>query len=121
MELHGVTKEGFIISDLARSNTTEFSWDDDTTEIKLILRPFTDMKEEDLLEIMKISNPGSTASKSEIGAGVLDYLKNGKSLMSFDGLDADQIFQLTKMFLDRGFDLFGLIPAGLAIDKTTLK
>lgn len=58
--------------------------------IKLILRPLSDMTEDEKTEEYKI------------------------------GLDPG-IEEQFRWLLSKGFDLFGLIEAGLAIDKTTLK
>lgn len=68
-------------------------------EVKLILRPLSDMAEEESLELYlverKCLEPGS------------------HWLLSYG--------PCCQYLLSKGFDLFGLIEAGIAIDKTTLE
>lgn len=64
-------------------------------DIKPILRPLSDMTEEEGVEIFWQPVKGENFS-----------IKTGQEF---------------KQLLDKHFDLFGLIEAGLAIDKTTLK
>ncbi len=73
---------------------------------KPILRPLSDMTEEEMEQIWHADEPKSILQ--------MEY-KDGRvrkvALCS----------ERTKFLLSKGFDIFGLIEAGLAIDKTTLK
>ena len=60
----------------------------------LVLRPLSDMRNDERVE-------------------------RGKHLLQFERWTLDGEYH--RWMLSRGFDLFGLIEAGLAIDKTTLK
>ena len=73
-----------------------YSWSEPIRNIKPILRPLSDMTEEEMRE------------KHEA------YLSACKSL----GLLAHGTAADTRYLLSHHFDLFGWIPAGLAIDKT---
>lgn len=74
---------------------------------KLVLRPLSDIKEEEDQEI-----------NAEFGSRYLvENLKEGK----YYAIDIHQQFDVTKRLLRMGFDLFGLIESGLAIDKTKIK
>lgn len=64
--------------------------------LKLILRPLSDMTEEEMIEV-DVDVPNILS----------EYEKLRPTAFSF--------------LLSKGFDLFGLIDAGLAIDKTKLK
>jgi hypothetical protein len=78
-----------------------------TDDLKLSLRPLSDMTEGEM---------------EECGNMIYDF-SNDEVLAKWEwqyfetGLDAEQFNWL----LSKHFDLFGLIDAGLAIDKTTLK
>lgn len=77
---------------------------------KPILRPLSDMTEEEKMEYKaKFNGMDSTNILPEIRAGrLINFHLNSKS-------PYEVIYLLSK-----GFDLFGLIESGLAIDKTTL-
>ena len=64
------------------------------SKVRLLLRPLSDMTEEERCEVSTLVPPDESPY----------WVKN--------------IAEVTKWYLDRGFDLFGLIEAGLAIDKT---
>lgn len=64
---------------------------------KLILRKLSDMTEEDRLKY------GWTIEETD------------------EGLKVNYPFESFRLLCKDGWDLFGLIPAGLAIDKTSLK
>ena len=69
---------------------------------KLVLRPLWDMTEEEKKQI--------------------DFFK--EIMLDIKPQDTDMFIMCAKIsqeLLKQGFDLFGLIDAGLAIDKTTLK
>jgi hypothetical protein len=114
-------------------------------EIKLILRPLSDMSDEECSDIYTISRDRILHDYSQDDFHViknnngflihrLDWL-NEPLMLGFNG----QIYsvvedgnkkhiepvrnqhEITKYLLSKQFDLFNLIPEGLAIDKTTLK
>lgn len=66
-------------------------------EVKPILRPLSDMTEEEYMEVQY--------RVDKIGLGY----------------DAQQGAEITRYLLSKHFDLFGWIPAGLAIDKTKIQ
>lgn len=68
--------------------------------VKLILRPLNSMTDQD----------------HERYKGI--YFSMDNKLMHWFN---DIHFEMTRHWLKEGFDLFGLIEAGLAIDKTTIK
>lgn len=89
-------------------------------EIRPILRPFSDFKEEDIRLIAKISAPDSEITDSEIDIAIIQIKLRGIKAIDFEDLSAAQVFEITILLLQQEFDLFGLIDAGLAIDKTKL-
>ena len=82
----------------------------DINYLKPILRPLSDMTEEELQEC---GNLVVDFSDDESGLGLNEHKWQDFTLL----LCAEQFHWL----IQRGFDLFGLIEAGLAIDKTKLK
>ena len=84
------------------------------SQIKPILRPLSDMTIEEARGLFDVGlAPDFAASIIKEISASLHGLYNRIALMG----DFDTIPKLLKM----GFDLFGLIEAGLAIDKNTLK
>lgn len=93
-------------------------------KIKPILRPLTSMTEEELLEqeiIVKKFYPDFEIDE-EMRKNALHRIKEtGASAMLFDEETSPfLIFEITRYLLFKSFDLFNLIPEGLAIDSTTL-
>jgi hypothetical protein len=84
-----------------------FSWD----EIKPILRPWSDLKPDEVGKMTWDNDPMWWAKKS----------KKGKITISYDS-QAPTCFRPEeyRFLCSLGIDLFGLIPADLAIDSTTL-
>ena len=82
--------------------------------VKLVLRPLSDMTKEEAVYIKRIlrDNHGIDTIKT--------VLKNGWHLGHI-GANASQMFQITQYLLSKGFDLFGLIEDGLAIDASETK
>lgn len=76
-------------------------------EVKLILRKLSDMTEEEMDEVWY-----GHETKTVL---VLDYKNSG--ITRKVALCSER----TRYLLSKGFDIFDLIPAGLAIDSTTLK
>lgn len=86
---------------------------DGDVQIKLILRPLSDMTEDEENEI-----------EGEFGSYGLGENHLCNALKEHDlryVKKLDEAFELTRYLLSKYFDLFGLIEAGLAIDKTKLK
>lgn len=75
------------------------------SEVKPILRPLSDMTEEEMLEAVSI--------------GGLFY--RGESVKAFIANWTCYSGEVTRYLLSKSFDLFNLIPEGLAIDSTTQK
>lgn len=73
-------------------------------DVKLVLRPLSDMTEEEKDWLDEHEN------------FVNNYKQNAESELIIEW-DAEK----TSYLLSKHFDLFGLIEAGLAIDKTTIK
>jgi hypothetical protein len=74
--------------------------------VKPILRPFTDITDEEIDEVWNGHEP-----------------KHVLKMEYSDGRNVRQVAlcsERTRYFLSRGFDLFGLIEAGLALDKTKI-
>jgi hypothetical protein len=91
---------------------------------KPILRPLSSMEEELLVELVLMrSDCYKNVSAEKVNQHVFSFefeysssRRRRSSTMRFDELSADQFNYL----LLEGFDIFGLIEAGLAIDKTKL-
>jgi hypothetical protein len=85
----------------------------------LILRPLSDMTEEEAIEIADILGGASHLSRdSKIHAA--RELAN-RMLYTQTNIWGINWMRLTVHLLSKGFDLFGLIDDQLAIDSTTLK
>lgn len=74
---------------------------------KPILRPLSDITDDEIDDVWNLEEPEHVL--------VMAYEKN--NVVRKVALCSER----TRYLLSRGFDLFGLIEAGLAIDKTTLK
>lgn len=112
---YGDPERKVVILGVSLKDGVQFQfWDNGEVDIdpsfdwfKLLLRPLSDMTEEEAIE-----------------CGNLDYDFSGEPDLNkwtwkdFDTLNSSSQFQY---LLSKHFDLFGLIEAGLAIDKTTLK
>lgn len=93
--LDGVFKDGFWL------NSEFYQYDGATAKsLQLILRPLSDMTEEEHQHMMK-----------------LHFEADSKLLPWF----SDTYFECVRYLLSKHFDLFNLIPEGLAIDKTAIK
>lgn len=80
---------------------------------KPILRPLSSMTEEDLIEIYKLDIDGQNA---KFDSDVADnrYMRNCAMLQLKE-------YEAIRFMLSKGFDLFGLIDSGLAVNAETLK
>ncbi len=86
--------------------------------IKPILRPLSSMTKEEAKEFL--GDAGIKAFIYEIAEGGIKYLEDedaGAEYLFFSAIDPQRFHWL----LSKHFDLFNLIPSGLAIDKTTMK
>lgn len=102
-------KNGELCEYSIKSKLCEVKFDEDSLpidfdvdEIKLLLIPLKDMNDDDM-KFIEIEDREFMLKNFEIG-NVLNFT-------------AEQF----RYLLNRGFDLFGLIEAGLAIDKTKLE
>lgn len=101
---------------------TSVVWEFEFSEIKLILRPLSDITNEEVKEFANWE-AGMTLVKFKSDELMLElqYLNIGERETTFyhyywRQISARQFHYL----LSKGFDLFNLIPEGLAIDKTKL-
>jgi hypothetical protein len=106
---------GLLGSDAQRFRTIErfrSSTNDWSKENKIILRPLSDMSEDEALEVAEniLSLNGLNLDDWSAKDIVSAYVEQ------WDRYTPEE----TKWLLSKGFDLFGLIESGLAIDKTKL-
>lgn len=94
---------------------------------KLVLRPLSDMTEEEAIELVKISEwkqYGDHPHKREYKAyrnGFNEIVVSwGDSIREKNVPETKEVFGFEEFryLLSKGFDVFNLIPDGLAIDKT---
>jgi len=103
--------DGFINKMVISSDDThkEISlWLAILTKCKLILRPLSDMTQEEAIEVWRLCHPTDIQTKAY---QVIDYYRHNINFYE----SIEWLFLLSKHF-----DLFGLIEAGLAIDKTKI-
>jgi hypothetical protein len=94
-------------------------------EVRLLLRPLSDMTEEEVIKYLRLKH-NAYSGEYEI------KLRDNGFWWLFKTIASDEKFKFFGEMLDesnsdqfrwilsKGFDLFGLIEAGLAIDKTKL-
>lgn len=94
-------------------------------DIKPILRSLSDMTEEESIWVagLTFTDNVSKKKKAEYGRAIIGYhfleeAYSGELLRMAMEFSSNDSFELTRYLLSKGFDLFGLIEAGLAIDKT---
>lgn len=94
------------------------SGNDQVKYFKPLLRPLSSMTEEEMLEYARIERPET--SKVELkGEKVWSFYDDGESFYKWIAHSLMKpIPDQFRYLLSRGFDLFGLIDAGIAIDKT---
>jgi hypothetical protein len=78
-------------------------------EIKPILRPLSDMTEEEMNHLGSLTTMTLYDCFDEFYYDFLDQREDRPW---------ETTFEITRYLLTRGFDLFGLIESGLALDKT---
>ncbi len=95
-----------------------------TNFIKLILRPLSDMKEEEFEEFRTITGyPSHTATFEGAEGTLIKYRYGNKSTVKGFKTSINTKSMRPEMFLyliSRGYDLFSLIQENLAVDKTKL-
>jgi hypothetical protein len=78
-----------------------------------ILRPLSDMTEKEAVEMHDILNAGTR---------YIEYSASHKRTWLWLQFNSESAkYETIPLLLSRGFDLFGLIEAGLAIDKTSIQ
>lgn len=95
--------------------------DESIEQIQLALRPLDSMTEEEAKEFIRIQDTGKDFHQKAADKVIYSYDGNGDNgkifgVMYFKWSDPNQFHYL----LSRGFDLFGLIESGAAIDSNTL-
>lgn len=87
---------------------------------KLPLHPLSDMTEEEGLKCWEIMNTGFGKEKYRTELTISDKSKFGKSGTTSSAYIAciPNTYEQSRYLLSKGFDLFGLIESGLAIDST---
>jgi hypothetical protein len=100
------------------------------SEIKLILRPLSDITDEEAIIIAEttFTDIVPKEDKAKIGRAFIDYNFNESSMLQTSKIyndisefDFNTMPEIFKFLLSQHFDLFDLIEAGLAIDAATLK
>lgn len=92
--------------------------------IKPILRPLSDMTEEEFRQLVASDgvSEGDYLSGIWYGDKQLTITYNSYGNKSYKHYESDALpTKIIPFLLSKHFDLFGLIEAGLAIDSTTLK
>jgi hypothetical protein len=96
-------------------NTETETW---TDSIKPILRRLNDITIEEYVEVCK--EVDSEVSEEEVRNSYPSFQKEGMNQMAVDEGDFPQALKAIHYLLKQGFDLFGLLDAGLAVDEKTL-
>jgi hypothetical protein len=93
----------------------EYDWAvyNDLSDIKPLLRPLSDMTEEEC-DAYGVESDGGEFNYGTISS---DCIVGGHHHI----LEITRIAEITRQLCKAGFDCFELIDAGLAIDKTTLQ
>jgi hypothetical protein len=92
------------------------NWKQSDNPHKPILRPLSDMTEEEKLEFYKLVNPNSIEDSDSVRIDTIDEIIKGHLFP----LKLLEIAMGAAYLLSRSFDLFGLIEDNEAIDATTL-
>lgn len=82
--------------------------------IKLLLRPLSSMTEWDAIPIKRILFHNH-------GVGTIKEVIANDWYLNHIGVRSLQSFEITKYLLSEGFDIFGLIDSGLALDATKIE
>lgn len=101
-----------LCSDLITYNNISFLLTDESvSEIKPLLHQLKDITDDDLVEIYDLDIDGN--NDKHAGAESKLYKRNYASMNLKE-------YKVMPFMLKKGFDLFGLIDAGLAIDAKTI-
>lgn len=119
-EIQFYEEDGFNVSE-----SPEFN---DTKEVKLILRPLIDMTPQEAGDYAEFYNNGKKIPDQaeveikphESGSVHVSIQLDGNGISLFPGGPHGDRSEAFRYLLSRGFDLFGLIPEGMAIDKTKM-
>ncbi len=122
--LRGIDKNGWCMvtwkKDMAQGDE-DFTQHDKETEIKHVkphLRPLSSMTEEELVETLRIFEPTMELEKDRIKGAHKSIKRDGiKAMIGNEDYDMSKYAVLIHYLLSRHFDLFNLIPEGLAINK----
>lgn len=87
------------------------------TNPKLILRPLSDMTDSELIDFTKLFGDGREFSDEDRKEALQIINKKGIGAISFNDESSENVFEMVRWFLSKHFDIFGLIDAGLAIEK----
>ncbi len=101
---------GWIHSQKTATLTLYFWYHNNDKKLTPILRPLSDIKEDERMEIMDI-----------LGLVYSEYIILALKDKTIYKIDLKNSFELTRFLLLKGFDLFGLIDDGLALDATKIK
>lgn len=92
----------------------------DLDNIKPILRPLSDMTDEEALKCGEILGGMSHLSNDSIIHQIKDLIGTNKLYTMQTNISGIKWIYLTPFLLKQSFDIFGLIESGEAINKTTL-
>jgi hypothetical protein len=88
---------------------------------KPILRPISDMQDDELKAIAKISDIDFKERSFDHACALANVKTHGLNAIKFnENLNPIEVFEISRFLLSCGFDLFGLIESGIALDKTKL-
>jgi hypothetical protein len=110
----GLNINSYYIQNILNEDTLRIS------DIKPILRPLSDMTDYEAIEIYNKQWPNMNDKESWVKALFIKDICCGGYYVEGKVAILDTMM-VVKECLSRGFDLFNLIPEGLAIDSTTLK
>ena len=96
-----------VLAPLTKRDIARLCDDNSVEKIELHIRPLSNMTEEEGFEL-------SEALGVFTPANFMEAINKGSKYV----IDYRNSFEITRYLLSRHFDLFGLIEAGLAIDKT---
>lgn len=84
------------------------------SQVKLLLRPLSSMTEEEVIPLKRILCDNH-------GVGTIKEIITKDWYLCNIGVRSSQSFEITKYLLSEGFDLFGLIESGLALEATKIE
>jgi hypothetical protein len=87
-------------------------------DITLLLLHLSEMTREHMVMLGQITSPLETLTDEDWIYVSGELKKDYKKTMRFDGMTPYQTFEVTRLLLKLGYDLFELIESGLAIKKS---